>query len=94
MARLTIGAHTGYWAQNGGSPNPAVFAPGFAQGWDDAVVFLSYQGGTSEMGFVDRWADRRREDFERAHHQLGPAAWEWLEGFRQGVAACNRVALV
>ena len=83
----------GYWAANGGSPNPAVFAPGFAQGWDDAVLFMSHSAGVSELGFVSRWADRRKEEFERAHHSLGPAAWEWETGFKQGVEACQTVAL-
>ena len=85
--------HMAYWAANGGSPNPAVFAPGFAQGWDDAVLFLSHPAGVSELGFVYRWADRRKEEFERANHALGPAAWEWETGFKQGVEACQRVAL-
>jgi len=70
-----------------------VYAPGFAQGWDDAIVFLSHAGGTSELGFITRWADRRKEEFERQHESLGPAAWEWESGFKQGVEACQRVAL-
>lgn len=90
---LMADAHTGYWSQNGGSPNPAVYAPGFSQGWDDAVLFLSSQGGVSELGFVSRWADRRKEEYERSNQQLGPAAWEWEHGFKQGIEAANRVAL-
>lgn len=90
---LITDSHSGYWAANGGSPNPGVFSPGFTQGWDDALLFLECSGGTSEMGFISRWADRRREDFERDHHPLGDAAWEWEHGFKQGVETCQRIAL-
>lgn len=45
------------------------------------------------MGFITRWADRRKEEFERQYHGLGAAAWEWESGFKQGVEACQRVAM-
>jgi hypothetical protein len=45
------------------------------------------------MGFITRWADRRKEEFEAQHHSLGVASWEWEAGFKQGVEACQRVAL-
>ena len=86
------GEHKNYWANNGGSPDPEMYAPGFSQGWDDALIFLGDSRGVSEMGFVNQWASKRREEFERSH-PLGKAAWEWEHGFRQGVQACARTCL-
>ncbi|WVR03895.1 hypothetical protein IAU60_000894 [Kwoniella sp. DSM 27419] len=86
-------SHTSYWSANGGSPNPAVFAPGFAQGWDDALLFLSSQGGVSELGFISQWAARRKLEYEHGGTHLGKAAWEWEHGFKQGVETCQRVCL-
>ncbi|WVQ83628.1 hypothetical protein IAT38_005769 [Cryptococcus sp. DSM 104549] len=86
-------SHTNFWANNGGSPDPAVYAPGFSQGWDDALIFLSAQGMPSEMGFVHQWAARRRGEFESGGHKLGKAAWEWEHGFKQGVEAAARCCL-
>ncbi|ORX33689.1 cytoplasm protein [Kockovaella imperatae] len=86
-------SHTSYWQANGGSPNPAVFAPGFSQGWDDALLFLGAQDGPSEMGFVSQWAGRRKQEYESQHEALGKAAWEWEHGFNQGVQAAKAVCL-
>lgn len=47
----------------------------------------------SELGFVDHWMQRRREEFEGRYHPLGEARWEWEAGFRQGVERCKGVAL-
>ncbi|WVF67132.1 hypothetical protein IAT40_001877 [Kwoniella sp. CBS 6097] len=89
-------AHRSYWASHGGSPDSSVFAPGFSKGWDDALLFLTHQSGTSELGFLAEWRDRRRTEFESARggKKLGKAAWEWEHGFNQGVEACQKVALV
>lgn len=57
------------------------------------MLFMSHAAGVSELGFVSRWADRRKEEFERVHHSLGPSAWEWETGFKQGVEACQNTAL-
>lgn len=86
-------AHTSYWNANGGAPNPQVYSPGFSQGWDDAIIFLSHCSGVSELGFLARWCDRRKAEYEQSHGSLGAAAWEWEHGFREGVAACQRAAL-
>ncbi|OXB33360.1 cytoplasmic protein [Cryptococcus neoformans] len=86
-------SHADYWAANGGSPNPDMYAPGFSQGWDDALIFLSAQGSPSEMGFVHQWAVRRQAEFESQGHKLGHAAWEWEHGLKQGVEACVRCCL-
>ncbi|WVO13319.1 hypothetical protein L204_100933 [Cryptococcus depauperatus] len=86
-------SHTNYWAEHGGSPNPAVYAPGFSQGWDDALIFLSADTAPSEMGFIHQWASRRKTEFEASNHKLGHAAWEWEHGFRQGVEAATRCCL-
>jgi hypothetical protein len=82
-------AHSQYWASHGGSPNPAAFGPGFSQGWDDALLFLTHTSGASVIGFMEQWLMRRRWEFEGANGQLGPGAWEWDTGFRQGVDACR-----
>lgn len=87
------GAHKSYWQNNGGSPNPAVFTPGFSQGWDDALIFLSAADGPSEMGFVSQWANRRKANFEAGGQRLGNAAWEWETGFAQGVKACRQACM-
>ncbi|WWD16555.1 hypothetical protein CI109_100982 [Kwoniella shandongensis] len=89
-------AHTSYWQANGGSPDSTVYAPGFSQGWDDALIFLSAGHGnsTSELGFITQWAARRRVEYEsHAGKKLGKAAWEWEHGFKQGVDAASRVCL-
>ncbi|WWC60250.1 uncharacterized protein I303_102816 [Kwoniella dejecticola CBS 10117] len=85
-------AHTGYWASHGGSPDPTVFAPGFSQGWDDSLLFLSHPSGTSQIGFISQWMGKRRMEYE-AHSgkKLGKATWEWEHGFKQGVEASLRV---
>lgn len=84
--------HKGYWQSNGGSPDHTVFPPGFSQGWDDQLMFLSAPNGPSELGFVDQWAKKRKWEFEQ-QKQLGGAAWEWEEAFRQGVDACKGACL-
>ena len=86
-------SHTSYWQANGGSPNPAVYAPGFSQGWDDALIFLGDTRGVSELGFTSKWIARRKVEFEAKGQVLGNAAWEWEHGFKQGVESCQRVAL-
>lgn len=93
LALYHLESHADYWAANGGSPNPNMYAPGFSQGWDDALIFLSAQGSPSEMGFVHQWAVRRQAEFESQGHKLGRAAWEWEHGFKQGVEACARCCL-
>jgi glucan 1,3-beta-glucosidase len=90
---MVTGAHTSYWQSHGGSPDPAVFAPGFAQGWDDALIFFSDPSGSSEMGFVSQWARRRKADYEAGGRKLGRAAWEWEHGFAEGVQACKTASL-
>jgi glucan 1,3-beta-glucosidase len=90
---LISGEHTNYWKSHGGSPDPAVFAPGFSQGWDDQLMFLSAQGGPSELGFITQWATRRKAEYESGGKKLGKAEWEWLHGFKQGTEACKRACL-
>ncbi|WVW80085.1 hypothetical protein I302_102058 [Kwoniella bestiolae CBS 10118] len=88
-------AHTSYWSSHGGSPDPTVFAPGFSQGWDDSLLFLSHPSGPSKLGFTDQWMKKRKIEFESgAHKKLGKAAWEWEHGFRQGVEASLKVCTV
>ncbi|GFZ42614.1 hypothetical protein JCM24511_00331 [Saitozyma sp. JCM 24511] len=86
-------SHKSYWASHGGSPNPAVFAPGFSKGWDDALMFLTAPGGPHEMGFIHQWASRRMVEYEAGQGQLGKAAWEWEHGFAQGVKECGDACL-
>ncbi|WVQ64857.1 uncharacterized protein L199_003026 [Kwoniella botswanensis] len=85
-------AHTSYWASHGGSPDPTVFAPGFSQGWDDSLTFLSHPSGPSRLGFTDQWMKSRKIEFENyTNKKLGKATWEWEHGFRQGVEASLRI---
>jgi glucan 1,3-beta-glucosidase len=94
IGKLTsLDSHTQYWQNNGGSPNPAVFAPGYSQGWDDALLFLSARDGVSELGFIEEWARRRRSEYESKGDVLGKAAWEWEHGFKQGVVECQKACL-
>ncbi|WRT65648.1 uncharacterized protein IL334_002593 [Kwoniella shivajii] len=85
-------SHKSYWASNGGSPDPEVYAPGFSQGWDDSLLFLSHQSGTSQIGFVDQWIGKRRIEYEsHTGRKLGKAAWEWEHGFKQGIESSLKI---
>ncbi|WWC68684.1 uncharacterized protein I206_102618 [Kwoniella pini CBS 10737] len=85
-------SHTGYWSSHGGSPDPTVFAPGFSQGWDDSILFLSHPSGTSQIGFISQWMNRRKIEYEnQSGKKLGKATWEWEHGFKQGVEASLKV---
>jgi len=65
--------------------------------WDDALMFLLSES-CDELGFVWHWSRRRREEYEMAMRGgvggLGPHAWQWDEGFRQGIRACTEAATV
>ena len=54
-------------------------------------MFLS-SPGVSELGFVDQWSKKRKWEFEQTK-QLGGAAWEWEEAFKQGVESCKAACL-
>lgn len=89
---IYLASHRGYWASHGGSPNPAVFAPGFSQGWDDELLFRCHSAGTSTLGFIGQWRKKRRIEYESQHGSLGKATWEWEHGFAQGVEACRNAS--
>lgn len=89
----SLGDHMGYWSSHGGSPDPSVFPPGFSQGWDDQLMFFSGPDGPSELGFVDQWSKKRKWEYENNGRSLGPAFWEWEQGFQQGVRACSAACL-
>ncbi|KAI9633505.1 uncharacterized protein MKK02DRAFT_38159 [Dioszegia hungarica] len=60
--------HKSYWEQNGGSPNPDSYFPGYEAGWNTAAGALE-QG----LGLPDAEAQGK-----------GDEEWEWKHGFKQG----------
>lgn len=62
-------AHKDHWANNGGSPNPDSYFPGFEAGWNAAVQALS-----DGQELPDAEAQGKNDD-----------EWEWKHGFKQGV---------
>jgi hypothetical protein len=60
--------HRAYWAENGGSPHPDIYFPGFEAGWHAACDALE-----KGEGLPDANAQGKSED-----------EWEWVHGFKQG----------
>jgi hypothetical protein len=63
-----IEEHKDYWANNGGSPNPDSFFPGFEAGWHAAVEALS----------------NGQDLPDAENQGKGEEEWEWKHGFKAG----------
>lgn len=71
-----------------------MYGPGFSKGWDDALMFLQDKGGPQQLGYVYQWTIRRRAEYEKAKGAaLGNTAWEWEDGFKQGVKVLEQTCL-
>lgn len=70
--------HRDYWANNGGSPHPDIFFPGFESGWHAAIQKLSNGEGIPDAEQAARDAGKSEEE------------WEWTHGFKQGAAAAEQ----
>jgi hypothetical protein len=75
--------HRDYWANNGGSPNPDSYFPGFEAGWNDTKEKLS--NGEEFPGDLKAHAN------DRANQTGQPeGSWEWEHGFIAGAEACRQ----
>ena len=80
---LRTAAHKQYWEENGGSPHPETFFPGFEHGWNDTCAALST--GNEFPADLDGWAKQRAQETGQPED-----AWEWEHGFKQGAAAAKQ----
>jgi hypothetical protein len=76
--------HRDYWANNGGSPNPDSFFPGFECGWNDAKDALSSGNDIPSDDELADWAKNRAGETGQPED-----SWEWEHGFKQGAVACK-----
>ncbi|KAI0044921.1 glycoside hydrolase family 5 protein [Auriscalpium vulgare] len=86
-----LGDHAGWWAKYpDGKYEHWRFAEGFAQGWEDAYVFLtsgSPNGSAPEIGFKAAWAKRRATEHARTKGNRN--VWEYEHGLVQGIDAAK-----
>lgn len=83
----TVGSHCQYWdSQHPGTYEHWRFEQGWELGWNDSMAFFAMRGqsgheGADRIGMLDLWCLKRL----RESGQGGKFAWEFEQGFRQGV---------
>lgn len=93
-----VNGHIGYWNET--APGGRFEHWRFEQGWDlgfaDAMAFYEMRAsgevqgaksGADTIGALELWISKRL----RESGQSGGFAWEWEQGFRQGVAAFEAI---
>lgn len=98
-----LGSHCNYWDST--SPTTKFEHHRFEQGWDqaaaDVMAFFMARGdfdrgkcdghksGGDTIGLLELWILKRMREAQ----QVGPFAWEWEHGFRQGRSICEGILL-
>lgn len=71
---MDVEEHKAFWEQNGGSPRPEDYFPGFEAGWNAAAEALSGRNDIpGDDAGLEQWAKDRAGD-----HGMGEDAWEWI----------------